>query len=126
MNKQNYFLLLLLFTISAFAQNTSAENEIVTNNNNYFQLERENIHVHFNKTIFTVGETIWFKGYVIDKKTGLPNTKSSNIIMEVVNSKGVTFDSKLLYAENSTFYGYYKTDEITESGNYYIRFFILF
>lgn len=113
----------MFFSFTIQAQNTPEEKDIIANNANYFELERENIHVQFNKTVFTVGETIWFKGYVIDKKTGLPNIKSSNILMEVFNSKGEKLEVKLLYAENSTFYGYYKTDKILDSGNYYFRFF---
>lgn len=123
MNKLNFLLSFILSTFALQAQNTLDEKDIIANNTNYFQLERENIHVHFDKTVFTVGETIWFKGYVIDKKTGLPNIKSSNILMEVFNSKGEKLEVKLLFAENSTFYGYYKTDKIFDSGNYYFRFF---
>lgn len=43
--------------------------------------------------------------------------------MEIFHSNGKKLDSKLLYAENSTFYGYYNTDKIVESGNYYFQFF---
>jgi len=43
--------------------------------------------------------------------------------MEIFNSKGEKIDSKLLYSENSTFSAYYKTDKITESDQYYFRFF---
>ncbi|MBP9793612.1 MAG: hypothetical protein KBC56_06400 [Flavobacterium sp.] len=123
MNKYFIRLVFLLTFVSTYSQEVFDEKLIIENNTNYFKLERENIHTQFNKTVYTTGETIWLKGYVIDKITGLPNIKSANIIMELLNSKGERIDSKLLYSENSTFHGYYNTELITESGNYYFRFF---
>ncbi len=124
--KMNKILLCLIF-LSSFvtirAQESFDEKSIIENNANYFKLERENIHVQFDKTVYPTTEIIWFKGYVIDKVSSLPNIKSSNIIMELYNSKKEKIDSKLLYSENSTFFGHYKTEKITESGKYYFRFF---
>jgi len=116
-------LVFLLTFVTTFGQEVLDEKLIIENNTNFFKLERENIHTQFNKTVYTTGETIWLKGYVIDKVTGLPNIKSSNIIMELFNSNGDKIDSKLLYSEESTFHGFYNTEQITESGNYYFRFF---
>lgn len=123
MNKLYFFLLSLIALNTIQAQDVFNEKSITENNSNYFKLERENIHTQFTKTVYTAGETIWLKGYVIDKTTGLPNIKSSNIVMEIHNSKGEKIDSKLLYSENSTFSGYYKIDQTIESGQYYFRFF---
>ncbi|RXR20528.1 hypothetical protein EQG63_00935 [Flavobacterium amnicola] len=123
MNKLLYLLTFCVISTVSKAQNTVDEKSTIENNTAYFNLERENIHTQFNKTVYTTGETIWLKGYVIDKITGLPNIKSSNIIMELLNSNGEKIDSKLLYSENSTFHGFYNTDKITESGNYSFRFF---
>ena len=123
MNKINLCLAFLLSFITNHAQDTFDEKSIIQNYSNYFKLERENIHVQFDKTIYTKGETIWLKGYVINKINDLPNIKSSNVIMDLYNRKGEKIDSKLLYAEKSTFNGHFETDKITESGKYYFRFF---
>src|SRR6476620_12754231 len=103
MNKLLFILTLFAISNVSKAQNNLDDKKLSENNLEYFKLERENIHAQFNKTVYTTGETIWLKGYVIDKITGLPSIKSSNIIMELFNSKGEKIDSKLLYSENSTF-----------------------
>ena len=75
MRKVIYFLLFLFLHInSIFAQSPLIQNqdEIGSSFSEYFKLDRENIHLHFNKTTYLTNEKVWFKGYIIEKKTKKP------------------------------------------------------
>src|SRR5690349_10437087 len=47
---------------------------------------QEKIHVHFDKSYYNPGETIWFKAYVM---TGITLSEiSKNFYAELINNKG--------------------------------------
>ena len=69
------FLFFLCFTNSFLfgqTQTANATKETISSAiESYFELERENIHVQLDKNVFMINETIWFKGYVYNKKLNL-------------------------------------------------------
>lgn len=121
--KKNYLYLLttLIFTIS-YGQNRSDENKakIASVFENYFNLEREAIHLHLNKTIFLNNETIWFKGYVINRKNSKPFI-TTNVFILLLDEKGNQVSEQLVYANNGIFSGKIELKSDISSGNYYIQ-----
>ncbi len=112
-------LLLLCFTASVFSQN---EKEIFEDNYaSYFNTERETIYLHFNKNIFLLNESIWFKGYIYDKKGSIPFITTSNIYVSLYDKDGKVLKTNLYYAENGTFSGHFKVTENLASGHYFIK-----
>lgn len=113
---------LLMFTIS-FSQINETEEKIKSSLENYFLKEREIIHVHFNKNSYFKGETIGFKGFIINKNTGLPYFFSTNIQMVVYNEKKEIVNKQLFFATSGTFDGVFKVSEKFKSGKYQFHFF---
>lgn len=121
------FHLLLLFFLSfatSYSQEANPQKDSISKNiEDYFFLERENIHLHFSKNIFFTGEKTWFKGYVYHRKVNLPFFTTTNIYASLYNEKGDKIEDKLFYANNGTFTGNFDLKDTLSSGKYYVHIF---
>lgn len=124
MGKSKSLLLFLSFLLSpiAFCQTATDENatKIATVLNNYFDLEREAIHLHVDKTSLINNEKIWYQGYIINRKTKLPYF-TTNVYVLLFDEKGKQLSEKLIFASNGTFSGDIELPKNLASGNYYIQ-----
>lgn len=119
-----FFLLSMAICLKTTAQapKLSPEKEKISNAiTNYFQLERESIHLQFDKNIFFTNEKIWFKGYVFDRKNNIPFVNTSNVFIQLLDENGNKLNQQLLYANEGTFSGNLKLKEDYKSGNYYVQ-----
>lgn len=124
--RTNYFasLLACLFVSQTFfAQNSPEKEKIVESVSNYFYMDRENIHVHLDKKTFMVDETIWFKGYVYNKKSNTPFLETTNVYALLYDSQGVELHEKLLFAYGGAFSGNFKISPDLPSGQYHLHFY---
>lgn len=125
MEMRNCLLLTILLLISNILQGQEANDktvaQIATALENYFLLERENIHLHLNKTTFLSNEKIWLKGYVVNRKTNQPFFNTTNVFALLYDDKGHKLFEKLLFASNGTFTGNFELDKNLPSGDYYIQ-----
>ena len=121
------FLLTILF-ISVKGQSQSHDKNALFSNplKAYFNLDRENIHLQVNKDTYITNEKIWFKGYIIEKKTAKPYPATVNVYITLINSEGKNVLTNLYYSENSLFDGYIILDAKLKSGKYRLRVFTNF
>ena len=119
--KEFYSLIFVWFSCQIALNAQSTEEKIIKIASDYFELTRENFHSQFNKTNYLIGETIWFKGFVIDKKTNLPSTETTNVYLDFLDSEGNKVENNLLYAENGFFEGNFELKENLKSGIYFFR-----
>lgn len=117
------FLFLVLLCTKSFSQNQDAKQQIVQHLQDYFALERENIHLHLNKNIYLTNESIWFKGYAYNRKELLPFYSTSNVFVALYNQSGTLIKQQLVYSNMGTFDGVFKDLKQLPSGNYYIQTF---
>lgn len=121
-SKLKFLLLLLLsFHIKSFSQEADTKQKIAEKLNTYFALERENIHLHLNKDTFSSEESIWFKGYVYNRKELVPFFSTMNVFVALYNQTGEKMSQQLAYSNTGTFDGAFKNLENLPSGNYYIQ-----
>ena len=116
------FLVLISCVNTSFSQ-TEKKQKVAKAIEDYFFLERENIHVHFDKDIFLADENLWFKGYVYHRKTGLPFYSSVNIFASLINSEGKVLQNQLLYGNLGSFSGSFALADDIPSGKYYVQFY---
>ncbi|MGB5358618.1 MAG: hypothetical protein WBN27_01580, partial [Eudoraea sp.] len=92
MNKINLPLLLFVSVIllapSVFAQNSLGQH-LATKYEAFFKPDRENIHLHLNKTLFFQEEHIWFSAYVYDQNTQTPSLETTNLYVGLYTKEGV-------------------------------------
>jgi hypothetical protein len=63
----------------------------------------EKIYIHYDKSYYIAGETIWFKAYIMDGL--LPSAKSTVLCAELINDSGRTVQKKILSINGSTAVG---------------------
>ena len=85
---KNYFLLAFTFLfLTSNAQEKDNHQLIIKSVNDYYSLATENIHLHFNKSVYLTNETIWFKGYIIDKKSNGLNYETTNVYIRILDQE---------------------------------------
>ena len=112
--------LLLLWALSSglFGQsNTSIEESYES----YFELPRESIFLHLNKSTYVVGEELWFSAYAYDRKNGLPFTQTTNLHVVLYNEQGKPIEDQLFMAVNGFARGNISIDSTYASGDYFIK-----
>lgn len=112
-----------LISITSQAQNTLTKDNIALAFENYFDLDRENIYVHLDKNTFFTNETIWFKGYVYNKKLDVPSYATTNVHLQLLDESGTIIENQLLYSINGVFSGKIDLGKKFKSGHYYLQFY---
>lgn len=79
----------------------------------------EKVYLHLDKDYYASGETIWFKGYVTLQN--LPDTRATNLYVELVDKNGNVVQKKLLAIANSTAAGALELPETQKPGLYQLR-----
>ena len=116
-----YFLVFFSLLTSNVIHAQTIEDKIASIPAKYFELDRENFHLQFNKNSYLTDESIWFKGFVFDKKNNVPNIETTNVYVNLFSPSGEKLDSKLCYGRNGTFQGNFKLKSEYLAGTYYIQ-----
>lgn len=121
--KLKFIFLILLSSFCSFSQNSTTEQKINTFLVNYFQQDREIIHVHFNKLRYVNTEEIAFKGYVFNKNNNTPSLNTTNVQLVIYNEKQEVIQKQLLYTAAGTFNQTILLNDSFVSGKYYFHFY---
>lgn len=115
-------ILLIVFHSASGQANDSERTEINNLLYRYSSFIRpQKVYLHLDKTGYKSGETIWFKAYLFDGTTHLPEADTSNIYIELVNSAGDPVEIRTLMAEGGYASGDINLDQNLPEGNYVIR-----
>jgi hypothetical protein len=79
-----------------FARNIHVFNRLVP---------QEKVYLHFDNTGYVLGDTVWFKAYVVNASNFLPDTLSGVLYVELLNEKGKLLETKKLKIENGQCHG---------------------
>lgn len=122
MFKKIFLIGLLVATSLLHSQENNDEDKakIATAFEDYFNLEREAIHLHLDKSTFLTHEKIWYQGYIINRKTK-KQFFTSNVYVTLYDEKGIQMKEKLLFAYNGVFSGVMDLDKSMHSGIYYLQ-----
>lgn len=118
-----FTILSFLFFLHSYSQNTESQEKIKNSIENYFQYDREIIHVHFNKTLFVNNEDIGFKGYVFSKNSSAPHLNTTNVQLVIYNDQNEVIQKQLLFTTVGTFDGVIHLNEKFKSGKYKFHFY---
>ena len=116
------FIIIILFSVSSYSQQT--ENKIMQSLDSFSRgYPQEKVYIHFDRSNYTAGETIWFKAYVTNE--GKPGFLSKVLYLELVNQQNKLVDKKMLKLENGTAHGEFLLKDSLLSGNYAINAYTL-
>lgn len=111
-------------TFSCYSQETDSQKNFISKTiEDYFFLERENIHLQLDKSVFLSDEDVWFKGYVYHRKEEVPFFTTTNVYASLYDENGNRIKDKLLFSSMGSFSGKFELGDAFKSGNYYIQVF---
>lgn len=115
----SFYCFISIFSVHAQKADTyqSLENRIES----YFELPRESIYIHTNKTDFVVGENLWFKAYIFDRQKAKPFKETSNLDIRIFDENGTEIKQSLFFAKDGYSVGQISIDSTYKSGVYYLK-----
>lgn len=111
----------LLTILSLLFFYTNAQENYLKKHQDYFELPRESIYIHTNKSVFIKGETLWYKGYSIDRSTNKLNEIVQNIQVTVFDIKGNKIKENMVLSNDGIFVNQIAIDSTYEIGRYYLK-----
>lgn len=122
MKKFIFITIIIIFQLANAQQPKEIiKEQISTSFLKYFENNRENIYLHFNKSKYLSNENIWFKAYVINKKDGKLNPNTVNLVVKMYNDKNELVYNSLNYVINGVSNGHIPLTEKLLTGTYYIH-----
>lgn len=121
-----FHVIFIFFTavFSSYSQETDTQKALISKTlEDYFFLERENIHLQLDKSVFISDEDVWFKGYVFHRKEEVPFFTTTNVYAILYDENGNKIQNKLLFSSMGSFSGKFELGDTFKSGNYYIQVF---
>ncbi len=122
--KASIAIFLVIINFSTFAINDSNEKKIdhfLSNIDSLYKCNTEKVHLHTDRSIYTPGEDIWFKAYLLEGTTHYPNTSSRNLHVELISSSGDIIDEKVIFIQLSCGNGDFHLGQDLPAGSYQIR-----
>ena len=121
--KSLFPVLCFIISLCSYSQVANNQENIENLIKNYFYLDREIIHVQFNKTTYINNEDIGFKGYVLNKNTNFPFLETTNVQLVIYDEQKQIVQKQLLYASNGTFSGGLRLNKKFKTGKYTFHFY---
>ena len=89
----------------------------------YFNLQnpQEKVYLHMDNRSYFVGDTIWFKAYVVNASTLHPTQLSGVLYVELLDENGIEIQHKKLKINGGTCHGEFPIEENYRTGYYEIR-----
>ncbi|WP_394749783.1 hypothetical protein [Spongiimicrobium salis] len=117
--KKIYILISLLYSFPWTME--AQESDYFEDFKTYFELPRESVYLHLNKSTYVLGEDMWFKGYVYNRQKEQPFKQTSNVYIGIYDSLGRPLQKKLFRAREGFVQGNIAVDSTFSNGAYYIR-----
>ncbi|MEP2279369.1 hypothetical protein [Maribacter sp.] len=103
------------------AQNEIGNNLVKDKFLKYFELPRESVFLHTNKTTYIANEEVWLKGYVYNRHNSTPFSQTTTVHVGLYNADGKKFNDYHFKASGGYFKGNIAVDSVLASGDYYLR-----
>jgi hypothetical protein len=118
-------LLLLLFSHISYSTNLVEQNfkkTIATRfYSQWFKSPQEKVYLHTDKPYYSAGEEIWFKAFLVNATTHIPNTLSSFIYVELIDRSDSVLTRIKIRKDSLGFRGSIPLNTELPAGNYTLR-----
>ncbi len=119
---QLFLITFFVFSPQILAQKQSIGTELQGKYQRFFELDRERVYLHLNKTTVIPGEDLWISAYVYNSRLGLPNQDTRDLQIEIFRRDGEHLDTKTFYISNGKGSGFISLDpKQYPPGKYFFR-----
>lgn len=119
------FITALLTSTVLLAQTESAVEKLKDYATNIINFNREypqeKVYLHMDNRSYYIGDTIWFKAYVMNALSLRPTHTSGVLYVELLNENGVEMEHKKLRVEDGMCHGEFSLEDYYRTGYYEIR-----
>ncbi|PXX29757.1 MG2 domain-containing protein [Arenibacter sp. ARW7G5Y1] len=114
--------LFIFFTSALLAQKNTALNSITEKLEDYVNnLGPEKVYIQTDKDFYTIGDTIWFKSYLVNGVNHLSSDLSKVVHVEILDTNDSLVKKRKLYTDKGSVSGDIEIDDSIVEGNYHIR-----
>ncbi|MEO8794403.1 MAG: TonB-dependent receptor plug domain-containing protein [Daejeonella sp.] len=85
------------------------------------EFPQEKVHLHFDKPYYAIGDTIWFKAYVLNAEHNQLSALSKILYVELINDRDSIKQSVRIPLEDGLAAGDFTLKDSLQEGNYRIR-----
>src|SRR5690606_3714918 len=78
---------------------------------------------HIDRPDYLINDTIWFRAYLVNAQTHIPDPESNFVYAELINTAGEVTSRVKVKKQDNVFAGYMHLNEDLPSGNYQLRFY---
>ena len=118
-------ILLTIVSFTTFAQKTTndpvLEEGLFKPYDSYFNIEREWVYTHLNKSAYIQGDDIWFTSYVLNPENRRLNFATSKLYVELWSSQKKLVSQKILFVKAGTSDNYIHLPDSLAPGTYSFR-----
>jgi uncharacterized protein YfaS (alpha-2-macroglobulin family) len=118
-------MLLTLGTLHAYCQDnssTAAVKKLIETTTSYFEkLPSEKLYLHFDKPYYTIGDTLWFKSYLLTSATYQASALSSKLYVELLNDSSQLVTRLVIPLSAGLGQGYFALNNKIRDGSYNVR-----
>lgn len=82
---------------------------------------QQKAYMHTDKTDYFVGENIWLKAYLVSARTHIPDTSSTNLFVEFINTRNEVVDFNIFRLKGGFSDGFIQLPDSLPGGNYQIK-----
>ena len=94
------FFCFLTQTLLHCQSNTLDLQTLVKGYEDYFKVDRKNVHIHLNKTVFAAGEHIWFSAFLFNQTKNNSSEGQEFIYVDLIQPNGELLLQKTILYEN--------------------------
>lgn len=118
-----FFLFLIVLGCTAQSDSNLTRLRSFVQNINSFNalLPQEKVYLHFDNTSYFLGESIWFKAYVVTPTENLATTMSKVLYVELLNQQGYVLQTRKLKIEDGQCHGDFALSDSLFAGFYEVR-----
>ncbi|OUJ75750.1 carboxypeptidase-like regulatory domain-containing protein [Hymenobacter crusticola] len=96
--------------------------QIAAQLNKFYQAHYpEKSYLHLDKPVYAVGETVWFKAYVVDASRHLPDTLSRVLYVDLLSPQNQVVAQRVLGLQRGTANGDFTLSDTLTQGMYTVR-----
>jgi hypothetical protein len=118
----NYILLTGLTSNNVYSQGNPAVNNLIKPTESYFEkMPSEKLYLHFDKPYYSLGDTLWFKSYLLTSATYTASDLSSKLYVELINDSSRLITQLVIPLSAGLGQGYFVLDNRVLDGSYKIR-----
>lgn len=116
MNKIVFYFLILQIAIISNCLGSEKDSVITSNSILY-----EKIYLHVDRELYSPGDNIWFKSYLVSGINNKLIPGYKNIYIQLISESGEVVENRLLLSNNGTAVGDFKLSPTLKDGSYTIR-----